>query len=340
MTTYATETRPTYFGIVLALYPSDVRNHIEIQRAPDSSGSPDTANAETIGIAAPGQRTFTDLRSSGTWHYRIRHVRPGATPSDWIGWAAATAKPIPDQLPNVPDVGGWIIKQGRLESTDGAIVLDAPNENMRMGAATSPTSGIGFFAGLDGTNPDKYDLRVGDPSGGQMWWDHSEELLKYTGTLEANGIRYGPLHMATTDRGTGASGSEVTLETISIPAGALGTQGGIRLTAHFNTTGATGAKLIRVYLAGTLVLSYSFSASGFTGRSWLEALIANTGSATAQRSHGTMLLEATGSTQIDTDTSAVDTSAAVDLTIVAQTQVSSDEITLELSLAELIAPGA
>lgn len=184
MTTYPTEVRPTLFGIVLALYPSDVRNHIEIQRAPDSGGSPDTGNAETIGLAAPGQRTYTDLRGAGTWHYRIRHVRPGATASDWIGWAAATAKPIPRELPNVPEVGGWIIKQGRLESTDGNIKLDAPGETITIGAATDPTTGTGIFAGSDGAGG--YDFRAGNPSGQHMHFDESAGELIFTGTLKGN----------------------------------------------------------------------------------------------------------------------------------------------------------
>lgn len=162
----------------------------------------------------------------------------------------------------------------------------------------------------------------------------------HTGKLQRGGIEFGPLHMDTSDRGTGASGSEVTLETIPIAAGVLGDAGGIRLTAHFSTTGSLGVKLIRVKLGGTTLLQFSFNAAAFTGRSWLDALIVNTGSDDAQRSHGTMLLEATGTIRIENDTSAVDTSGAVNLTITAQTQVSSDEITLETSLAELIAPGA
>jgi hypothetical protein len=180
MTTFPVEVRPSFYGIVLALYPSDLRAHIQIQRAPDSGGSPDTGSAEIIGVAAPGQRTFTDLRGSGTWHYRIRSIRPGATSSAWTDWVAATSKPIPAELPQLPDVGGWIIKQGRLESGD--FVLDAPNEQMRLGSGvTGPLTGVGIFLGLDGS---EYEFRAGNPAGDMIHWDGTD--LTITGEITAD----------------------------------------------------------------------------------------------------------------------------------------------------------
>lgn len=171
MSPVPTETRITPIGIVLALYPSDPGAAIEVNRAPDSGGSPDTGNAETIAVVPPGTETYTDYVAGGTWHYRIRSLRAGATASSWTGWVAATPVPLPATLPPIPDVGGWIIKQGSLESTDGNIVLDAPNEAIRMGSATAILTGTGFFAGSDGSGG--MDFRVGNPSGRHIVFDES-----------------------------------------------------------------------------------------------------------------------------------------------------------------------
>lgn len=340
MSPFPTETRLAPIGIVLALYPSDPSLSIEIQRAPDSGGSPGTA--ETIAIVTPGTRTYTDLRSGGTWHYRSRHVRSGANASAWTAWVAATPVPIPTQLPQIPDVGGWIIKQGRLESTDGAIILDAPNEQIKMGAATSPTVGIGFFAGLDGTNPDKYDLRVGDPNGPQMWWDHSAELLKYSGLLEANGIRYGPLHISGERRNTTAVTTEQTLETFTVPAGAMGTTGGVSLRVIGQCTGNNDTKTVRVRFGGTVLASLVVPASTSI-RFWrFDTYIFNDGATNSQEGNTfydsnfdmTWVVNNTPSWQ-----GTADTTAAVDIEVSIQLANSSDAGSLRMTLGELVAPG-
>lgn len=90
---------------------------VEIQRAPDSAGSPDTGNAEVVQRIGPIQRSgtpYTDyLPNDGVRrHYRWRHVRVGYQAGAWSSWLRTPlstgtygAKPVP--LPIIipkPDV--------------------------------------------------------------------------------------------------------------------------------------------------------------------------------------------------------------------------------------------
>lgn len=197
MPEYATESRLTQYGIVLALYPSTVAAGIEIQRAPDSGGAADTGNAESIAVVPPGQRTFTDLRAGGTWWYRIRHVFAGATASSWTDWVSGTPTQIPPVLPQIPDVGGWIIKHGKLESTDGNITLDAPNETITIGSATAPLTGTGIFLGSDGAAG--HDFRAGNPAGNFVHWDESAGTLSISGEVTAASGSIGGWGITATD---------------------------------------------------------------------------------------------------------------------------------------------
>lgn len=106
MTTFPVETRLARIGIALALYPTDPSLPMQIQRAPDDSGSPDEGAAEIIALAPSGSRTYTDIAPAGpTWYYRSRHISPAGFGSpNWTRWASATAKRLPDTLPNVPDI--------------------------------------------------------------------------------------------------------------------------------------------------------------------------------------------------------------------------------------------
>jgi len=160
----------------------------------------------------------------------------------------------------------------------------------------------------------------------------------FTGQLKRGGIEFGPLHMDTSDnRSTGGTNQEVTLETITIPAGAMATEGGVRVFAYFNVDNvAGGGKLARIRMNNTLVITCPM----VEGRCRLEALIVNAGSASAQRTHATILLEDSDQIFMNTGTASVDTSGAVSLTITGQTVSDQDNITLETSIAELIAPGA
>ncbi len=79
-------------GCALAIWPADPAYDFEIQRAPDSGGSPDEGSAETVARIPGTQETFVDERpaTGATSWYRIRHVRDGETASSWTPWVALT----------------------------------------------------------------------------------------------------------------------------------------------------------------------------------------------------------------------------------------------------------
>ncbi|MDH5279529.1 MAG: hypothetical protein OEW52_00100 [Thermoleophilia bacterium] len=117
------ELRPLPLGIILALYPYDARTAQEIQRAPDSGGSPGTF--VTIGYAEPGARTYWDIiGGAGPYWYRARHVRPGATSSAWTHAVSGTPRII-GEIPNVPKLRAPAIEVAwtRASSTTAALDL-------------------------------------------------------------------------------------------------------------------------------------------------------------------------------------------------------------------------
>lgn len=63
-------------------------------------------------------------------------------------------------------IGGWTIGATTLSS--GSVVLDAGNEEIRLGLASGPLTGSGVFIGKDGSD---YEFRAGDPAGAYMHWD-------------------------------------------------------------------------------------------------------------------------------------------------------------------------
>lgn len=93
--TYPTTKRVgVVYGVLLRIVPGDFRLQVEVQRAPDSSGSPDTANAVSVQYAGPFGRSgglWADRRPNdgSTWHYRIRHVSKNKSPGDWSSWLSA-----------------------------------------------------------------------------------------------------------------------------------------------------------------------------------------------------------------------------------------------------------
>lgn len=323
MTTYPTEVRATQIGIVLALYPSDLSASLQIQRAPDSGGSPDTGNAVIVGLVGPGTRTFTDLRGSGTWWYRIRHVRPGATPSDWLDWVSATSVPIPAELPQLPTVGGWVIKQGRLESTDGNIVLDAPDEQIRIGpSVTDATTGVGIFFGLDGGT---YQGRIGDPNGKQLYYDG--DTLLYSGDVQT-------LHLNTAFSGTlTGTTAETTLRTITVPADRLGATGGLTLKASILLGGTNAGKTIRVRFDGDVIATEAYG----TGAILVAVNLTMLNRTTASQLTFREFVADPGGPGFGTQGTTVDTTADCDITITCQLANASDAAGLDFSLATVLA---
>lgn len=117
--------------------------------------------------------------------------------------------------------------------------------------------------------------------------------------------------------------TETTLATITIPAGAMGANGQVEIQTIFTYTNNANTKTIRHRFGGT---QYAGSAATTTGYTPLHSRIANRGATNSQYGNGNSgFVAATGAGV----TSAVDTTAAVDITLTAQLGNAADTITLE-----------
>ena len=127
------------------------------------------------------------------------------------------------------------------------------------------------------------------------------------------------------------------LGTVTIPAGAQGTNGGIRIFAAGTATGTNDAKTIVINFGGTALETIAFAA-GQTG-DW-QVLIQgyNRNSASAQYWTGHSV-ETTTFSPITVGATAVDTSTSTAVTMTADTDNASDEITLDVLSVELIDEG-
>ncbi len=65
-------------------------------------------------------------------------------------------------------IGGWTLSNSELSS--GGILINANNEQILLGVATGPLTGVGIFLGKDGTD---YEFRAGNPAGAYIHWDGS-----------------------------------------------------------------------------------------------------------------------------------------------------------------------
>ena len=150
--------------------------------------------------------------------------------------------------------------------------------------------------------------------------------------------RIGPFHKDATARAHTGNTNETTLETITIPAGLLGLDGGLRIEGHVSYLSGVspGQAVFRVKVDGTTIASYGFpdSVDDFDGS--FTCLVFNDGATNSQRTYTTFVTEASvpvSSTR--TDTSA-DTTSAVDITITVELVSASDTGRLNLTYGELI----
>lgn len=91
-------TRTQRYGIAVALYHGADGSDVEIERAPDASGAPDTGAAETVAIVPPATLVYVDelpVDAAALYWYRIRAVGAGLDPSAWTCWRQGTAGPLP-----------------------------------------------------------------------------------------------------------------------------------------------------------------------------------------------------------------------------------------------------
>lgn len=135
----------------------------------------------------------------------------------------------------------------------------------------------------------------------------------------------------------GADTNENILATVTIPAGAMGLNGILRVHTMWTVTNSANNKILRVRfggIGGTAYLGQTLTTSlTATDLRW----IANRGAANSQIGPQSGLAQLGSSTSAH-QTSAIDTAAATTLVITGQKASAGETLTLESYLVELILP--
>ena len=135
-----------------------------------------------------------------------------------------------------------------------------------------------------------------------------------------------------------ADTAENILGTVTIPAGAMGVNGILRVEALWTVTNSANNKTLRVRLGG--IGGTQFIGNVVTTVATARALvsIANRGAANSQISMANSFNTMWGSTTNAVTTAAIDTSAATTIVITGQKASAGETLTLESYLVELILP--
>lgn len=134
----------------------------------------------------------------------------------------------------------------------------------------------------------------------------------------------------------GADTNENILATITIPAGAMGLNGQLRVTTLWTVTNSVNNKVIRVRLGGIGGTAYLGNTLTTSASAADTRVISNRGAANSQVGWQSGL--GTGGSSSAVQTSAIDTSAATTLVITGQKATAGETLTLESYLCELILP--
>jgi len=146
----------------------------------------------------------------------------------------------------------------------------------------------------------------------------------------AAGVPYSVAQSAVAVSTTGDT-TENTLATITIPGGAMGANGVVRITSVFSYTTSANVKTLKVKFGGTAYQSTTVTA---TASVRYQSQIQNRNSVSSQVGGHTAGLFSTST--IAPVTSSVDTSSDVTILITGQNGLSSETITLESYLVEVI----
>jgi len=134
-----------------------------------------------------------------------------------------------------------------------------------------------------------------------------------------------------------ADTAENTLATITIPAGAMGLNGIVRIRAEWSYTGSTNSKTLLVKFGGTAFLSVGDTAAANTSAIG-TCQIHNRNSASSQRGSGTVISNGATVFAGTVQTGSIDTTAAVTILIRGTKALAGETLTLESYLVELITP--
>lgn len=126
---------------------------------------------------------------------------------------------------------------------------------------------------------------------------------------------------------------ETTLATITVPAGAMGPNGALRVTSLWSITSSANTKTLRYRLGGSAMLQSALTTSSASQQ---HRLIQNRNAQNAQVAHASSFSNSFGQASgASVTTSAIDTSAPASLTLTGQLANSAETITLESYVVEL-----
>lgn len=141
-------------GVALGLYSVDADFQMEVERASDSAGAPDVANAKVIAVLEgqkPGAVYVDRLPLDSVMrHYRWRQIRDGYDPGAWSEWKAAQPVRLPSGEISLPPL-------------ESAPILDL----LELATSTTTQADIEITAavGTGGRAPLEYRYRVADRTG-------------------------------------------------------------------------------------------------------------------------------------------------------------------------------
>ena len=171
-------------------------------------------------------------------------------------------------------IGGWTITATAI--TSGSVTLNSANEQILLGAATAPLTGIGIFIGKDGAD---YEIRAGNPAGSYMHWTGS--AVNINGpvlTALASGSE-----IAIQDWSYSGAFSVTDLNTIAWAGGTLALMNGATYTITGSNTGNMAA-FTYIYLDISVSTTLFQVATSFTSGSG-KILIATAQNGTAEASY-------------------------------------------------------
>jgi hypothetical protein len=132
---------------------------------------------------------------------------------------------------------------------------------------------------------------------------------------------------------TGIATGEITAATVTVPAGAMGPNGRLRLALDFNHNTAAGNKFARVKFGGTSIAAQTFSTTAFTSG---EIEVVNLGVANRQRCPATFEANAAASLAGALTFTTIDTDSAVTILFTLEKATATNHVIWDGAAIELI----
>lgn len=174
----------------------------------------------------------------------------------------------------------------------------------------------------------------GKPSGGYARWHQIEQRVAFADTPK------GTYETDPSTRAHTGTTSETTKWTFSIPAGKLGTKGGLRITIRATTVGTAGDKTLRFKLNGTSWLDYVVAAA-IADDFEFTCMIFNNNATADQRIFTRAARDLSAlADSLHTATDAEDSTATMTVTLTVELANAADTVNLTLTLPEYIGVAA